>query len=117
MSKKPVAVVEAGKFTDPIDAESWNDTCCAPCKSALIVASLVTTASTAGKQQCGKSLREPGDVGAKDHTDRPLGTASESNSAPIRLPSQSETTGPSLFCRGARFTSVSLRPVVLDLGV
>ena len=45
------------------------------------------------------------------------GTVSESNSALIRLPSQSETTGPNLSCRWARFAIVSLRPVVLDLGV
>jgi hypothetical protein len=78
ISRKPVPVVEAGKFTDPSGAESSNDTSCASCKSALIVAPLVTTASTAGKQQCSKSLREPCDVAAKDHTDRLLGTASES---------------------------------------
>src|SRR5258708_40200305 len=39
------------------------------------------------------------------------------DSALIRFPSHSETTGPNLFCRRARFAFVSLRPVVLDLGV
>jgi hypothetical protein len=117
ISRRPVPVVEAGKLTDPSGAESWNDTSCASCKSALIVASLVTTASTAGKQRCSKSLREPCDVEAKGHTNRLLGTASVSNSEPIRFPNQSQTSGPNLFCRWARFASVSLRPVVLDLGV
>jgi len=45
------------------------------------------------------------------------GTVSESNSALIRLPSQSEVTDLNLSCSWARFAFVSLRPVVLDLGV
>ena len=39
------------------------------------------------------------------------------DSALIRFPSQSESTGQILFCRWARFAFVSLRSVVLDLGV
>ena len=35
-------------------AKKWNDRSYASCKSALIVALLVTTASTAGKRRCGK---------------------------------------------------------------
>src|SRR6266852_9413551 len=38
-------------------------------------------------------------------------------SALIWLPSQSGATGLKLSCRRARFAVVSLRPVVLDLGV
>jgi len=35
----------------------------------------------------------------------------------IRLPSQAGATGLNLSCRRARFAFVSLRPVVLNLGV
>ena len=37
--------------------------------------------------------------------------------AESRLAKQSETAGPTLFCRWARFAIVSFRPVMLDLGV
>jgi len=43
------------------------------------------------------------------------GTVSESNSALIRMPSQSEVTDLNLSCSWARFAFVSLRPVTLLL--